>query len=128
MHIFNLFSRKEITLESLYEESELTPEEFLFSRFIEGDKSDGIMGIDGIGKKRSQTLVKEYKTLDNLIGALPIKGKAKYIQNLNSGKDILLLNKQLMDLTAHVDEAIAMSENPEVVKEVLNNALTKTKV
>jgi 5'-3' exonuclease len=128
VHIFNLFSRKEITLDSLYEESELTPEEFLFSRFIEGDKSDGIVGIEGIGKKRSQALVKEYKTLDNLIQALPIKGKSKYIQNLNSGKEILLLNKQLMDLTSHINEAITMSENPEVVREVLSTALSKTKV
>jgi len=126
--IFNLFSRKEITLDSLYEETELTPEEFLFSRIIEGDKSDGILGIEGIGKKRSQTLVQEYKTLDNLIAALPLKGKSKYIQNLNSGKEILLLNKQLMDLTSHLDVAISMSESPEVVSEVLSNALNKIKV
>lgn len=125
VNIFNLFSRKEITLDSLHEDWEFTPQEFLFSRIIEGDKSDGIMGIDGIGKKRSQSLVKEYKNLDNLINNLPIAGKAKYIQNLNSGKEILLLNKQLMDLNTYLEEAINMSENPEVIKTIMGEALTK---
>ena len=32
-----------------------------------------------------------------------------------------------MDLTTHVGEAIDMSENPEVVREVLGTALTKHK-
>ena len=125
VNIFNLFSRKEVTLDSLHEDWEFTPQEFLFSRIIEGDKSDGIMGIDGIGKKRSQSLVKEYKNLDNLINNLPIAGKAKYIQNLNSGKEILLLNKQLMDLNTYLEEAINMSENPEVIKTIMGEALTK---
>lgn len=123
--IFNLFSRKEITLDSLNEEWEFTPEEFLLSRIIEGDKSDGIVGIEGIGKKRSQSLVKEYKSLDNLINNLPIAGKAKYIQNLNEGKEILLLNKQLMDLNSYLEEAINMSENPEVIKTIMGEALAK---
>ena len=127
VHIFNLFSRKEITEDVLYADTELTPQEFLFSRIIEGDKSDGINGIDGIGKKRSQSLVKEYKTLDGLLSALPVKGRAKYIQNLNSGKETLLLNKQLMDLTTYMNEAISMAENPEVVEEVLSSALEKVK-
>lgn len=125
VNIFNLFSRKEITLDSLHEDWEFTPQEFLFSRIIEGDKSDGIMGIEGIGKKRSQSLVKEYKNLDNLINNLPIAGKAKYIQNLNSGKETLLLNKQLMDLNSYLEEAINMSENPEVIKTIMGEALTK---
>jgi len=127
VHIFNLFSRKEITEDVLYADTELTPQEFLFSRIIEGDKSDGINGIDGIGKKRSQSLVKEYKTLDGLLSALPVKGRAKYIQNLNSGKETLLLNKQLMDLTTYMNEAISMAENPKVVEEVLSSALEKVK-
>ena len=83
------------------------------------------MGIEGIGKKRSQSLVKEYKNLDNLINNLPIAGKAKYIQNLNSGKETLLLNKQLMDLNTYLEEAINMSENPEVIKTIMGEALTR---
>ena len=121
VHIFNLFSRKEITIDSLYENYGLEPAEYLFSRIIEGDKSDGINGIEGIGPKRSQGLVKEYKTLDNLISSLPLKGRSKYIQNLNEGVETLKLNKQLMDLTAHLEDAISMSQNPEVFVEMLED-------
>ena len=45
------------------------------------------LGIEGIGPKRAQALAREYKTLDNLLEALPIKGRAKYIQNLNAGHE-----------------------------------------
>ena len=47
------------------------PSEYMLSRIIEGDKSDNILGIEGIGPKRAQTLAREYKTLDALIEALP---------------------------------------------------------
>jgi DNA polymerase-1 len=77
--IFNMFGRKEVTKQSLFEDTELTPEQYMMSRIIEGDKSDNIIGIEGIGPKRAQALAKEYVTLDNLVKALPLKGKAKYI-------------------------------------------------
>lgn len=125
VNIFNLFSRKEITKDTLFEDSELTPEQFMHSRIIEGDKSDGILGIEGIGQKRSHSLIKEYGTVDNLISALPLKGKAKYIQNLNNGKQILELNKQLMDIRSHLEEAIDMAENPDLVREMLSSAIKK---
>jgi DNA polymerase-1 len=65
--IFNIFGRKEVTQQSLDEELGLNSSEFMLSRIIEGDKSDNIIGIEGIGPKRAQDLAKEYKTLDNLI-------------------------------------------------------------
>jgi 5'-3' exonuclease len=101
--IFNLFSRKEITIDSLAEELEITPDEFMLSRIIEGDKGDNIIGIEGIGPKRAQGLAKEYKTLDNLIAALPLKGRAKYIQNLNAGKDRIIRNEKLINLNKNED-------------------------
>jgi hypothetical protein len=56
-----------------------------------------------------------------------LKGRAKYIQNLNTGAETLDLNKRLMDLTTYMQDAIDMSENPEVVTEVLESALMKGK-
>jgi 5'-3' exonuclease len=109
--IFNIFSRKEITLTSLYENMQITPSEFMLSRIIEGDKSDNIIGIEGIGPKRSQALAKEYKTLDKLIAALPIKGKSQYISNLNAGKDTLIRNEQLINLKKYCEIAIAAGKD-----------------
>jgi len=116
--IFNIFSRKEITIDSLYDDLELTPSEFMLSRIIEGDKGDNIIGIEGIGPKRAQSLAKEYKTLDSVLNALPIKGKAKYIQNLNAGKDKLISNEKLINLKEYNQLAISASKEEDVLEEL----------
>ena len=104
--IFNIFGRREVTKESLRDDFNVSPSEYMLSRIIEGDKSDNILGIEGIGPKRAQTLAREYKTLDALLDALPIKGKSKYIQNLNTGRDTLIRNEQLINLKRYCVEAI----------------------
>ena len=92
----------------------------MLSRIIEGDKSDNIIGIEGIGPKRAQTLAKQYKTLDNLIAALPIKGRSKYIQNLNAGKNTLIKNETLINLE-HCTKAIIAGKDGEEALERLTN-------
>ena len=104
--IFNIFGRREITDETMNTDMDISPALYLLSRYIEGDKSDNILGIEGIGPKRAQALAKEYETLPNLLDALPIKGRAKYIQNLNAGKDTLIRNEKLINLRRYCEEAI----------------------
>ena len=104
--IFNIFGRREVTVESLRDDFDVSPSEYMLSRIIEGDKSDNILGIEGIGPKRAQTLAREYKTLDALLEALPIKGRSKYITNLNAGKDTLLRNEKLINLKKYCVDAI----------------------
>src|SRR5210317_1014299 len=104
--IFNIFGRKEVTLQTMQEDFEVTPSEYMLSRIIEGDKSDNILGIEGIGPKRAQALAREYKNLDNLLEALPIKGRSKYIQNLNAGRDQLIRNEKLINLKKYCVDAI----------------------
>lgn len=104
--IFNIFSRKEVTIQTLEDDFEITPSQYMLSRIIEGDKSDNILGIEGIGPKRAQTLAKEYNTLDNLLEALPIKGRSKYIQNLNAGREQLIRNEKLINLKEYCVDAI----------------------
>ena len=104
--IFNIFSRREITKETLKDIYDLSPEEYLLSRIIEGDKSDNIIGVEGIGPKRAQGLAKEHKTFESLLSSLPVKGRAKYIQNLNSSKEILKRNEKLINLKKYNEDAI----------------------
>lgn len=111
--IFNIFSRKEITVAYLKEELQLTSEEYMLSRIIEGDRGDNIIGIEGIGPKRAQALAKEYKTLDKLLSALPLKSKSQYILNLNAGKDRLILNNKLINLKKFYMEAISAGKDSE---------------
>lgn len=119
--IFNIFSRKEITKQYLQDELQLTPSEFMLSRIIEGDKGDNIIGIEGIGPKRAQTLAREYKTLDKLLAALPIKSKSQYIANLNAGRDRLIMNETLINLKAYHQIAINAGKEGDDPMEVLNN-------
>ena len=111
--IFNIFGRREVTKQSLYEDLGLVPSEVMLSRIIEGDKSDNIIGIEGIGPKRAQTLAKEYKTLPSLLDAIPIKGRAKYIQNLNAGVETLIRNEKLINLKKYCEDAIVSGKEGE---------------
>ena len=79
------------------------------------------LGIEGIGPKRAQALAREYKTLDNLLEALPIKGRAKYIQNLNAGHEKLIRNEKLINLKKYCLEAITAGKQGEEPVEQLKN-------
>lgn len=118
--IFNLYSRREINPDSLLEDRGITISEFLLAKIIEGDKSDDIVGIEGIGEKRSAGIARDYITLTNLIDNLPIKGRSKYIQNLNKGKDILLLNEKLIDLKKYNEKAIKAGKDGDEYWRFLN--------
>ena len=119
--IFNIFGRREVTLETMYEDLELNPSLYLLSRIIEGDKSDNILGVEGIGPKRAQALAKQYKNLHNLLEALPVKGRAKYIQNLNVSKDLLIRNEKMINLKRYNEEALDAAKEPEVVRDRLSS-------
>jgi 5'-3' exonuclease len=121
--IFNMYSRKEIDIDYLDSEYGLTPREYSYARMIEGDAGDGITGVEGIGPKRSIALIKEYKTIQNLISSLPIAGKAKYIQNLNKSLDILQRNEKLINLLDYIDVVIGSVEKQELIEEMLTKAL-----
>jgi 5'-3' exonuclease len=113
--IFSIFSRKEVTVDSLYNETALSPSQYMLSRIIEGDKGDNIIGIEGIGPKRAQALAKEYGTFDKLVDSLPIAGKAKFIQNLNAGKERLVRNEQLINLHDYHEDAISAGKDEDAL-------------
>jgi 5'-3' exonuclease len=121
--IFNMYSRKEIDIDYLDTEFGLSPREYSYARMIEGDAGDGITGVEGIGPKRSIALIKEYKTIENLISSLPLAGKAKYIQNLNKSVDILQRNEKLINLVDYIDEVISSVEKQDLIEEMLTKAL-----
>ena len=124
--IFSTQTRKEKTIKSLYEDTGLTPREYMLTKILEGDTGDNISGITGIGTKRASDITKQYKTLSNLLKALPIKSKAQYIQNLNKGEDILLLNDKLVNLLDYHEDAILASEDSNYIfshlKRIINES------
>ena len=118
--VYNIFGRKEITKDILQETFDVTPDEYLLSRIIEGDKSDNIQGVEGIGPKRAQGLAREYKTLEALIEAFPINGRAKYIHNLNMSKDILYRNEKLVNLKKYNLDALTSGKYGDEPLDVLS--------
>lgn len=100
-------TQKEFTLENFYEEHGCdSPEEYTHVKAIQGDRGDSVPGVDGIGVKRAYNLVREFGSVHDLVGALPLPGKQLYVQNLNKSADLLTKNLELMDLPSYYYEAI----------------------
>jgi len=119
--IFNLYSRREITIDTLLEDRGITPDEFLLAKIIAGDSSDNIIGIEGIGDKRSADLARTHINLTKLMLALPIKKSSKYIKNLNAGKKQLALNEKLINLKKYNKEAVKAGKNGNEDWKILND-------
>lgn len=121
--IFNMYSRREIDIAYLESEFGLTPREYSYARMIEGDAGDGISGVEGIGPKRSIALIKEYKTIENLISSLPIAGRSKYIQNLNQSAAVLQRNEKLINLIDYTEDVIRSVEKQDLIFDMLEKAI-----
>ena len=85
----------------VFEEYGIHPKNFLLFRMFDGDKSDGIPGVNGIGMK---TLVKlfpfmeteEQYTLDDIYRSAETQ-KNPLCEKVLQSKDLLDMNKTLMD-------------------------------
>lgn len=100
-------TQKEFTLDNFYEEHGCdTPEQLTQIKAIQGDRGDSIIGVDGIGIKRAYNLIREYGTVFDLIGVLPLSGTQQYIKKLNAAEDIMLRNLELVDLPSYYLTAI----------------------
>ena len=81
----------------------LTPEQMVDFKALRGDPSDNIPGVRGIGEKGAISLLKEFKTLENLYQNLDSeKIKDRYRQLLKDHKKDARLSKKLTQLVANV--------------------------
>ena len=104
---FSYVTRKEFTVDNWSEHYEFTRDEYISIKCLMGDSGDNVLGVPGIGPKRALQLVQEYGSTYDIIAALPITSKYKYISALNTfGSDNLMLNYRLMDLITYCEEAI----------------------
>ena len=104
---FSYVTRKEITVDNWSEHYDFSMDEYISIKCLMGDSGDNVLGVPGIGPKRAHQLVQEYGSTYDIIAALPITSKYKYISALNTfGGDNLMLNYQLMDLVTYCKDAI----------------------
>lgn len=104
---FSYITRKEYRLSDMFENFNVdTPQQYAMLKCLQGDSGDNIKGVQDIGPKRGYAIIKDYDSILDLIEALPMPGKQKYIQRLNESADLLLRNYQLMDLVEFHETAI----------------------
>jgi len=81
----------------------LTPEQMVDYKALRGDPSDNIPGVKGIGEKGAITLLKEFKTLENLYKNLEAKKiPDRYRHLLSEHEKEALMSKGLAQLITDV--------------------------
>ncbi|MFA6215447.1 MAG: DNA polymerase I [Patescibacteria group bacterium] len=89
----------------------LMPSQMVDYKALRGDPSDNIPGVKGIGEKGAITLLKEFKTLDNLYKNLSSKKISDRYRNLlTEQKDQAIMSKQLSQLVFDVPIKFKLEE------------------
>mgnify|MGYP002586522980 FL=1 len=100
------WTKKGVSDIEVYDEERLLQDGFTVSQFIDykalrGDTSDNVPGIPGVGKKTAKQLLEKYGSLDEILAhAAEIPGKLG--QNVQNGKDIAILSKELVTINCDV--------------------------
>ncbi len=76
---------------------------------LEGDKSDNIPGVKGVGEKTARALIEEYKTIENLYEHIDeIKGKLK--EKLLFDKENAIFSKMLATIYKDINFGIGFED------------------
>ena len=83
----------------------IEPKQLIEVKGLQGDTSDNIPGVPGIGEKTALSLVQKYGTIDNLYkklesGEADIKGKQK--EKLEENEDLAYLSRTLGEINTQV--------------------------
>ena len=83
----------------------IEPKQLIEVKGLQGDTSDNIPGVPGIGEKTALSLVQKYETIDNLYkklesGEADVKGKQK--EKLEQNKDLAYLSRTLGEINTRV--------------------------
>ena len=91
------------TTQKVLEDFGVLPEELIDIKAIQGDSSDNIPGVAGIGQKGAADLISEYKNIEYIyenIDTLPIKEGTR--QKLKDSRDMAFLSKKLGTIVCDV--------------------------
>lgn len=120
---FSYVTRKEFTVDNWGEHYDFDRDSYISIKCLMGDSGDNVPGVPGIGPKKAASLVEQYGTTYDIIAALPIFSKYKYVDNLNKfGAEALMRNYALMDLVTFCEDALG-EENVKQLNKVLGEYL-----
>lgn len=96
---------EEYNREKILETYGIEPKQLIEVKGLQGDTSDNIPGVPGIGEKTALSLIKEYNSIENLYeklekGESNIKGKQK--EKLEQNKELAFLSKTLGTINLEV--------------------------
>ena len=95
---------------ALMEEYGVTPPQMIEIKALQGDTSDNIPGVAGIGPKTAGDLIKEYGSIDGVYEALPtMKVTPKMREKLENGKESAYLSREL----GRISRDVPISKNYE---------------
>ncbi len=100
--IFNPRKKQIRNIDRIRDEMGIEPKSFIDVLALSGDSSDNIPGIPGIGPKTALVLIREYKTLENVLSNIDkIQGKKKQ-ENLLKYSELARLSKRLATINTQV--------------------------
>jgi 5'-3' exonuclease len=124
--IYNPVKKKTFTVDTILEEYGIHPTHFYFFRALNGDKSDNIDGVKGVGEVTLKKYIPEVANPDVPINMTfiqnkyaDIKKKPKVIENILNNKELIDRNILLMNL----HEGIMSSDARLRVANTFNNTL-----
>ena len=93
----------------------LEPKQLIEVKALQGDTSDNIPGVPGIGEKTALSLIQKYETIDNLYkkieeGTDDLKGKQK--ENITENKELAYSSRKLGEINTNVP----LEDNLETLK------------
>lgn len=92
--------------QKLREEYGLSPSQMIELKALQGDSSDNIPGVPGIGPKTATALVQQYGSIDNIFADVDALDVTKGVrEKLRSGKESALLSRTLgtIELNAPIE-------------------------
>ena len=117
---FSYVTRKEYTKSTWDEVHDIPHSLRLDIKVLEGDSGDNLPGVPGVGPKRAVSILREYGSVMDIYDNIPLPGKQKFISSLNSSKDIILRNLELMDIYSTCEEAIA-TVDPSLLNKIVED-------
>ncbi|MEG6522380.1 DNA polymerase I [Desulfotomaculum sp. 1211_IL3151] len=120
-----MLTRKGITETDLFNEGKVwdkygvTPEQIVDLKGLQGDTSDNIPGVAGIGEKTASALIKEYGSIENIIKNID-NLSPRHQKLLRGSEEIALLSKKLAtiirDVPMDLDLSACSWRGPDSVK------------
>jgi len=103
----------------IIEDYGVTPTEFIDVKGLMGDASDNIPGVPGVGEKTAYKLIKEYKSIENLLMNIEKVSGKKLVENLITYSEQAIFSKKLATIITSVPmeidlDSIKSKENYDV--------------